>query len=92
MADAAVTSIYSDAEATELPIAYVTLPAGIPVSQRQKLLDEIRNWVDGQVAGYKKLRGGVFELNPLPKTPSGKILRRELPCKKAQAEERAAKL
>lgn len=90
--DAAVTSIYSDAQATELPIAYVTLPAKTPSAKKQTLLNEIRDWADGQVAGYKKLRGGVFELADLPKTPSGKILRRELPCKKAQAEGRAAKL
>ena len=88
--DAAVTSIYSDEQATELPIAYVTLLLSTPVSQKRKLLVEIREWADGQVAGYKKLRGGVFELENLPKTPSGKILRRELPCKKEEA--RVAKL
>jgi acyl-coenzyme A synthetase/AMP-(fatty) acid ligase len=70
----------------------VTLPPAAPASQKQQLLDDIRAWADQQVAGYKKLRGGVFELNPLPKTPSGKILRRELPCKKKEAEGRAAKL
>ncbi|KIX01277.1 uncharacterized protein Z518_09002 [Rhinocladiella mackenziei CBS 650.93] len=93
--DAAVTSIYSDAEATELPIAYVTLPpetASLGTDQRQTLLDEIREWADKQVAGYKKLRGGLWELNPLPKTPSGKILRRELPCKKRQNEGGVSKL
>ena len=93
--DAAVTSIYSDAEATELPIAYITLPASsapLPPAQKQKILTEIREWADQQVAGYKKLRGGVWELDPLPKTPSGKILRRELPCRKAQEGGRIAKL
>ncbi|KIW77411.1 hypothetical protein Z517_09857 [Fonsecaea pedrosoi CBS 271.37] len=90
--DAAVTSIYSDEQATELPIAYVTLPPNTPAAQKPAMLAEIRAWADGQVAGYKKLRGGVFELENLPKTPSGKILRRELPCKKAQSDGRAAKL
>ncbi|EXJ74471.1 uncharacterized protein A1O5_02767 [Cladophialophora psammophila CBS 110553] len=90
--DAAVTSIYSDEQATELPIAYVTLPPKTPASQKQRLLAEIREWADGQVAGYKKLRGGVLELQNLPKTPSGKILRRELPCKKVEAAGRAAKI
>lgn len=122
--DAAVTSIYSDEQATELPIAYVTLhprhndtlsssssssssssPSSQPSTQssssttrsdskdnapppqppRQKLLSEIRAWVDGQVAGYKKLRGGVWELAVLPKTPSGKILRKDLPCRRVEA-------
>ena len=90
--DAAVTSIYSDEQATELPIAYVTLPPSTTAFQKPQLLHEIREWADKQVAGYKKLRGGVFELSALPKTPSGKILRRELPCKKKEAEGRAAKL
>ncbi|OQU95566.1 hypothetical protein CLAIMM_01751 [Cladophialophora immunda] len=92
--DAAVTSIYSDEEATELPIAYVTLPPAEHAMTRrvkQQILGEIRAWMDKQVTGYKKLRGGVLELNELPKTPSGKILRRELPCNKAK-DERIVKL
>jgi acyl-coenzyme A synthetase/AMP-(fatty) acid ligase len=45
------------------------------------VLEEIRKWADGQLAGYKRLRGGVFHLQTLPKTPTGKILRRLLPAK-----------
>ena len=93
VADAAVTSIYSDEQATELPIAYVTLSAEHASSnkaQKQKALDGIRAWADNQVAGYKKLRGGVWELQNLPKTPSGKILRKDLPCRRQ--EEKPAKL
>lgn len=59
-------------------------------SEKQKVLDAIRVWVDGQLAGYKKLRGGVFHLQNLPKTPTGKILRRLLPAK--LKEEREANL
>ena len=59
-------------------------------SEKQKVLDAIRVWVDGQLAGYKKLRGGVFHLQSLPKTPTGKILRRLLPAK--LKEEREANL
>lgn len=85
--DAAVTSIYSDEEATELPIAYVALTpekaAASPDTIRQTL-DEIHTWADGKVAGYKRLRGGVHHLQTLPKNPSGKILRKDLPCNKKQ--------
>lgn len=100
VADAAVTSIYSDEQATELPIAYVTLTSKFynnssssssssssSQAQKQQALDEIRAWCDGQVAGYKKLRGGVWELQNLPKTPSGKILRKDLPCRRQEAKQ-----
>lgn len=85
MADAAGTSIYSDEQATELPIVYVTLAAtaaSISTDAKERLLQEIREWVDKQLSGYKRLRGGVYELDPLPKTGSGKILRRVLPFRK----------
>lgn len=82
--DAAVCAIYDDSQATEIPLAYVSLsPATVdlPGSEKQKVLDEIKVWMDSQLAGYKKLRGGVFHLQSLPKTPTGKILRRLLPAK-----------
>ncbi|KAL4793246.1 hypothetical protein BDV19DRAFT_366881 [Aspergillus venezuelensis] len=80
--DAAVCAFYSEAQATEVPMAYVSLvpeKASLPQNEIQGVLDEIGTWVDGQVAGYKRLRGGVFHLQDLPKTPTGKILRRLLP-------------
>ena len=88
--DAAVCAVYDDAQATEVPLAYVSLSpetAELLSSKKQKVLDEIRSWMDGQLAGYKKLRGGVFHLQSLPKTPTGKILRRLLPAKLNEARE-----
>ncbi|KAH6675396.1 putative amp dependent CoA ligase [Plectosphaerella plurivora] len=82
--DAAVCAVYDDAQATEVPLAYVSLQpakADLPPAQIQAVLDGIRAWTDGQVTGYKKLRGGVFHLQTLPKSPTGKILRRMLPAK-----------
>lgn len=64
--------------------------AGLTDSEKQKVLDAIRVWIDDQLAGYKRLRGGVFHLQSLPKTPTGKILRRLLPVK--LKEEREAKI
>jgi acyl-coenzyme A synthetase/AMP-(fatty) acid ligase len=40
--------------------------------------DEIAAWVAERVAPHKKLRGGVFVLDVIPKSASGKILRRVL--------------
>uniref|UniRef100_A0A093VQE6 4-coumarate--CoA ligase-like 9 n=1 Tax=Talaromyces marneffei PM1 TaxID=1077442 RepID=A0A093VQE6_TALMA len=91
--DAAVCAVYNDAQATEVPLAYVSLTpdrAGLTDSEKQKVLDAIRVWIDDQLAGYKRLRGGVFHLQSLPKTPTGKILRRLLPVK--LKEEREAKI
>jgi 4-coumarate--CoA ligase len=83
--DAGVTSIYSDAQATELPIAYVALTpekAALGADEIRHALEDIRSWADGKVSGYKKLRGGVHHLQTLPRNPSGKILRKDLPCNK----------
>ena len=82
--DAAVCAVYDSAQATEIPLAYVSLAekhAKSSSANIQAVLGEIRKWFDGQVAGYKKLRGGVHHLQALPKTASGKILRRSLPAK-----------
>ncbi|KAL2808258.1 hypothetical protein BJX63DRAFT_40939 [Aspergillus granulosus] len=97
--DAAVCAIYDDTQATEVPLAYVSLAPeklsmlglgseassdASPGAASQALLDEIRAWADSQVSGYKKLRGGVYHLQSLPKTATGKILRRLLPAKVAE--------
>jgi len=90
VSDAAVCSIYDNDQATELPLAYVSLAeisARLPPRETQELLNGIKSWIDGQVAGYKKLRGGIYHLQELPKTPSGKILRKNLPAKLKEARE-----
>ena len=61
-----------DAEAGEIPKAFVLLREGKEVST-----DELMGFVAERVAPYKKLREIEF-VEAIPKTPSGKILRREL--------------
>ena len=61
-----------DAEAGEIPKAFVLLREGKDVST-----DELMGFVAERVAPYKKLREIEF-VEAIPKTPSGKILRREL--------------
>jgi 4-coumarate--CoA ligase len=39
---------------------------------------EIEEWVRGRVAKHKFLRGGVVIIDQVPKSPPGKILRRQL--------------
>ncbi|KAJ5505072.1 hypothetical protein N7463_007946 [Penicillium fimorum] len=82
--DAAICAVYNDSLATEVPLAYVSLvpdKANLPESRKSALLHQIGEWINGQVAGYKKIRGGVFHLQTLPKTPTGEIQRRLLPAK-----------
>ena len=69
--DAAVVGL-PDEEAGEIPVGYVTLRPGASTSP-----EEIRRFVAGQVAGYKQLRR-LEVIDAIPKSPSGKILRRVL--------------
>lgn len=69
IADAAVIPC-PDAEAGEVPKAFVVLKA-------EAKEDEIKEYVAARVAPYKKIRGVEF-IEQIPKSPSGKILRRVL--------------
>ena len=71
VADAAVIGIPDD-EAGEIPAGYVVLKEGQEATE-----DEIKQFVAGQVATYKQL-GRVTFLDAVPKSASGKILRRVL--------------
>ena len=69
VADVAVVR-YSDEDAGEIPKAFVV--AREPIDA-----DELMAWVAERVAPYKKIRMVEF-IDVIPKSPSGKILRREL--------------
>lgn len=60
-------------EGTEVPRAYVVVG-----DQKGITGQEIQEWVAKQVSSHKKLRGGVVFLAAIPKSPSGKILRKDL--------------
>ena len=49
---------------------------------------EIVQWLNGRVANYKSLRGGVKFTDEIPKSASGKILRRVLRERSLKDEER----
>ncbi|CAO2648201.1 Nn.00g074680.m01.CDS01 [Neocucurbitaria sp. VM-36] len=87
-----VCAKWDEKEGTEVPMAYVTLSSVVPKdpSGRRNAVIEIERFVNGKVSSYKRLRGGVEILEEIPKTASGKILRRMMPARLAMA--RTAKL
>lgn len=74
VADVCVIGIEDRELATEVPRAYVVLNAGAEASDDKAL--ELADWLSKQVAPHKRLRGGVVFVDKVPKSPSGKILRR----------------
>ncbi|KAL2857669.1 hypothetical protein BJX68DRAFT_229293 [Aspergillus pseudodeflectus] len=87
--DVAVIGIESAAHGTEVPVAYVVRSAkskSSGVSAEEEAANIIK-WLETKVAHHKRLRGGVRFVDEIPKSASGKILRRML---KKQAQEEAA--
>lgn len=85
--DAAVIGVL-DEYAGELPKAFIVLKPG--TKRDKKLAVDIQKWVEGRKVRYKWLRGGIEFLESIPKTPSGKILRKDLRLR--EMEKRKAKL
>ena len=86
--DVAVIGIYDSSRATEIPRAYVVPRNGVQAGP--ETATEIRDWLAGKVANYKQLRGGVRFVDVIPKSASGKILRRLLKVK-AEEEQKGLK-
>ncbi|EMD96139.1 hypothetical protein COCC4DRAFT_184363 [Bipolaris maydis ATCC 48331] len=72
--DAAVIGVEADDGHNEVPRAYVVAAKG---SEKMSARD-VEEYVKKNVAGYKQLRGGVVFVDEVPKSPSGKILRKDL--------------
>jgi acyl-CoA synthetase (AMP-forming)/AMP-acid ligase II len=78
IADAAVVG-EPDEEAGEIPVAYL-----VAAGDRRLTLDEIDAWFEGKLAHYKRVRR-VDYIDAIPKSASGKILRRLLRARPSQA-------
>ncbi|PIA92653.1 4-coumarate--CoA ligase-like 1 [Cercospora beticola] len=101
--DVAVIGVDDKSQHTEVPRAYIVHnklgkdagdpKTGKPTDKAAKDAEEIIEWLGKKVAHHKKLRGGIRFIEEVPKSPSGKILRRVLKERvKAEEKEGKAKL
>lgn len=75
--DVVVVGVNSEELGTEIPRAYIVRKGGMKAVQKgdeQKIID----WMNAKVANHKKLRGGIKFVETVPKSASGKLLRRLL--------------
>ncbi|KAJ2647907.1 hypothetical protein IWW40_004336 [Coemansia sp. RSA 1250] len=87
--DAAVIPVYDKSQATELPKAFVVIRPG---AKRPGIEDEISQWISKRVVDYKRLRGGIEITDAIPKSATGKILRRVLKDLEVQRLKQKAKI
>ncbi|KAM0355133.1 hypothetical protein ACHAPU_000993 [Fusarium lateritium] len=77
VADAGVVGVHDKSEATEWPRAYVVAADQDKSEADLKVLaHELKSLVESHAARYKWLVGGIVFVKQIPKSPSGKILRR----------------
>lgn len=86
--DIAVIGVEDTEQHTEVPRAYIVhakkgkdagdKETGMPTKETEKDAQDIMDWTASKVANHKRLRGGVRFIDEIPKSASGKILRRML--------------
>jgi acyl-CoA synthetase (AMP-forming)/AMP-acid ligase II len=93
VADCAVIPVPDDA-AGEVPKAFVVKSSSIGIEDNDRMVaKEIAKHVQDHKARHKWLKGGIEFINVIPKSPSGKILRRLLRDKDRESRrEKGAKL
>ena len=77
--DVAVIGIYDPIKG-EVPRAYIVLKQDVKES-KEECRNQINNFVNKHVAEYKRLVGGIEFVQEIPKSPGGKILRKNLKAK-----------
>jgi acyl-coenzyme A synthetase/AMP-(fatty) acid ligase len=76
VADACVIGIPST-KSGELPKAFITLK-NPDATNKQEIIKSIHAYFGENLAHYKQLKGGIEIIKEIPKSASGKILRRVL--------------
>ncbi|KAH8693909.1 hypothetical protein BGW36DRAFT_399127 [Talaromyces proteolyticus] len=75
--DTAVVGVFNKDIASEVPLAYVVLKDPIKAAN-ERAAQILLQYVADRMSHYKRLRGGIVWINEIPKSPSGKILKRVL--------------
>lgn len=83
--DAAVIGVTANGE--ELPRAYIVPQT--PEKATPEVAANIKSWLAERVSKHKRLEGGIYFLDAVPKNPSGKILRKQLRDQAAQESPKA---
>ncbi|KAJ0422257.1 putative phenylacetyl-CoA ligase [Aspergillus carlsbadensis] len=86
VSDAAVIGVWNEEMQTEVPLAYVVRKkanmghsnAKADAGDSNAVALTIMDYLKAKVVHYKHLRGGVIWIEQIPKSPSGKILKRTL--------------
>ena len=76
IADCAVIGVYDSRRHSEIPKAFLVLKSQAKLGAVKA--QEIVSWMNARVTKYKWLRGGAEIIDVIPKSMSGKILRRIL--------------
>jgi len=83
--DAAVIPVHDD-KAGEVPKAFVVKSSSVGLEDNDRMvIREIQKHVEKSKARHKWLKGGVEFTDVIPKSPSGKILRRLLRDKERES-------
>ncbi|KAK7429475.1 hypothetical protein QQZ08_004067 [Neonectria magnoliae] len=77
VADCAVIQI-PDARSGEVPKAYIVKSARAVYKSSDQVVNDLHKHVEEHKARHKWLKGGVEFIDVIPKSPTGKILRRKL--------------
>lgn len=82
-----MTGTYSEEEATEYPLAYLvpkdtkllegSRAAGKATPETVQWVSEVLKVIESKVIDYKWVKGGVVVCEAIPKSNSGKILRKD---------------
>jgi ribosome assembly protein SQT1 len=93
VADCAVIAVPDD-KAGEVPKAFVVKSSSVGLEDNDRMIArEIAKHVEEHKARHKWLKGGIEFVDVIPKSPSGKILRRLLrDQEKARRKKQGAKL